>query len=149
MVLGVLGAACAGRDTQRAGGRPCVPVGEQLAAGATATVPVTLDDYSITPAPIETTAGTVTFETRNVGTEEHELAFLPGGGEVPLTPAGGPDEDALAAAGAFELEAYGPGQACEATFTLAPGTYTVFCVVSAPDGETHLAKGMKTRLTAR
>ncbi len=36
----------------------------------------------------------VTFVTENVGSENHELAFLPGGGEVPFKDAGEPDEDA-------------------------------------------------------
>ena len=85
----------------------------------------------------------VTFETVNNGDEAHELAFLPGGGEVPLTADGAPDEDALGEAGAFELEAYGPGQECDGTFALEAGTYTVFCLVEASDGKTHLAKGMR------
>jgi len=148
VVLGLAAAACGDGD-QEAAGRPCVAVGEDLEVAAAAEVAVTLDDYSITPGTIETAAGTVTFETRNVGSQDHELAFLPGGGEVPLLADGAPDEDALAAAGAFELEAYGPGQRCAATFALAPGDYTVFCVVRAPDGQTHLAKGMKGRLTVR
>lgn len=80
------------------------------------------------------------------GTEPHELAFLPGGGEVPLTPEGSPDEDELARRGAFELEAFGPGQSCSATYDLAPGSYTVFCIVESPDGQTHLDKRMKAAL---
>ncbi|MBW3603992.1 MAG: hypothetical protein KY460_03590 [Actinobacteria bacterium] len=62
---------------------------------------------------------------------------------------GAPDEDALADAGAFELEAYGPGQNCNATYDLEPGTYTLFCIVEAPDGETHYEKGMRGTLTVR
>jgi hypothetical protein len=61
---------------------------------------------------------------------------------VPLTAEGAPDEDALAEQGAFELEAYGPGGTCNGTFELEPGTYTLFCIVTAPDGETHASKEM-------
>ena len=43
------------------------------------------------------------------------MAFLPGGGDVPFTEDGAPDEDALAEAGAFELEGFGPDQTCNAT----------------------------------
>lgn len=77
------------------------------------------------------------------------LAFLPGGGEVPLTDGGAPDEEAREAAGVFELEAYRPGQDCDATYELDAGTYTSFCVVAAPDGETHNGKGMRGTLEVR
>jgi len=124
----------------------CSPVGESLEAGAASTVAVELKEYSFTPSQVDVAAGVVTFATTNAGTENHELAFLPGGGEVPLNPQGDPDEDALGAAGAFELEAYGPGRACNATYDLKPGSYTVFCIVTSTDGQTHLEKGMRGRL---
>jgi plastocyanin len=89
----------------------------------------------------------VTFAAENTGAENHELAFLPGGGDVPLTGDGAPDEDALAAAGAFELEAFGPGQTCNATYDLDPGTYTMFCIVETPEGTTHYEEGMRGTLT--
>ncbi len=84
----------------------------------------------------------VTFAATNAGGEAHELAFLPGGGEVPLTQDGAPDEEALAEAGAFELEAFPPGEDCNATYELEAGEYTLFCIVEAADGETHHEKGM-------
>ncbi len=102
---------------------------------------------SSTRPSITVAAGVVTFAATNEGTENHELAFLPGGGEIPLTADGAPDEDALAAAGAFELEAFGPGQTCNATYELEAGTYTLFCIVEAADGETHASKGMVGELT--
>lgn len=132
-----------------AAARPCVPAGEDLAAGAVATVEVGLDEYTFQPAMLEAPVGVVTFATTNAGEEEHELAFLPGGGEVPLTDEGAPDEDALAESGAFELEAYGPGESCNGTFELAAGTYTVFCIVEAADGATHLSKGMEGQLVVQ
>lgn len=129
--------------------RPCVPVGPELEADAVATVEVGLDEYTFTPATLEAPAGLVTFATTNDGEEAHELAFLPGGGEVPLTAEGAPDEDALAEAGAFELEGYGPGRSCNGTFELAAGTYTLFCIVEAEDGATHLSKGMEGQLVVQ
>jgi plastocyanin len=124
----------------------CQPVGEDLAASALKTVPVELKEYSFTPATVDVAAGVVTFAATNTGTLNHELAFLPGGGEVPLTTAGAPDEDALGTAGAFELDAFGPGLDCEATYDLEPGTYTLFCIVTDADGQTHLQKGMRGTL---
>lgn len=131
------------------GPRGCEPVGVELEGQASETVAVRLDEYAFDPDTIEVGAGTVTFEARNVGEEEHELAFLPGGGDVPLNAEGEPDEDALEQAGAFELEAFGPGQTCNATYTLEPGSYTLFCIVQAPDGQNHLSKGMRGELVVR
>jgi plastocyanin len=129
--------------------RKCEPVGVELEVQATETVAVSLDEYAFDPTPIEVQAGTVTFEADNVGEEEHELAFLPGGGDIPVTDEGTPDEDALEEAGAFELEAFGPGQTCNATYALDAGTYTLFCIVEASDGETHLSKGMRGQLVVQ
>lgn len=153
VAVALLGAACGGDDDAAAptadtaaAGRSCSPVGEDLAGRASATVDVSLTDYAFGPSTLEVGAGVVTFAAANAGSENHELAFLPGGGDVPLNDEGEPDEDALAAAGAFELEAFGPGQDCRATYDLRPGTYTLFCIVEAPDGETHYDKGMRGQL---
>jgi len=124
----------------------CSPVGQSLEATAATKVPVQLQEYSFSPAQVDVAAGVVTFAARNDGTENHELAFLPGGGEVPLNAKGEPDEDALGTAGAFELETFGPGQTCNATYDLKPGTYSLFCIVTSTDGKTHYEKGMRGRL---
>lgn len=142
------GSASGSASALAAADRPCEPVGEDLADQASSTVEVELADYEFIPDDVTVDAGVVTFATTNTGNEAHELAFLPGGGDVPTTADGAPDEEALAAAGAFELEAYGPGQSCDATFELEPGTYTTFCIIAAPDGETHYAKGMRGTVTA-
>ncbi len=125
----------------------CAPVGTELEASALRTVALELKEFSFAPSTVEIGGGIVTFDAKNAGTLNHEVAFLPGGGDVPLTTAGAPDEDALAAAGAFELEAFGPGQSCKATYDLKPGTYSLFCIVTDADGKTHYEKGMRGRLT--
>lgn len=127
----------------------CSPVGEDLESQATATIDLTLVDYAFEPPQVDAEAGVITFATTNAGGEAHELAFLPGGGDVPFTDEGEPDEAALADAGAFELEAYGPGRDCNATYELEPGTYTLFCIVESADGETHYEKGMRGTLEVR
>lgn len=127
--------------------KDCAPIGEDLEADAENTVELQLADYEIVPSDVEVEAGVVTFATTNIGDEAHELAFLPGGGDVPLTDDGAPDEEALAEAGAFELEAYGPGQDCNATYELEPGDYTLFCIVETADGETHASLGMTGSLS--
>lgn len=127
--------------------QPCAPVGQDLAAEADTSIDLALTDYAFEPSEVTADAGVITFATTNTGEEAHELAFLPGGGEVPFTDEGVPDEEALAEMGAFELEAYGPGQSCNATYQLEPGTYTLFCLVEAADGQTHYEKGMQGTLT--
>jgi plastocyanin len=154
LVLALTAAGCGDDDEGVSADSPdepaaCTPVGEEVAAGAARTVDVDLQEFSFSPSTLETAAGVTTFAARNVGVENHELAFLPGGGEVPLTAAGEPDEDALGAAGAFELEAFGPDQTCNATYDLRPGTYTLFCIVTGDDGNTHYEKGMRGQLTVR
>jgi len=125
----------------------CNPVGPEREDAAEQTVEIELTNYAFAPDVVEVEPGVVTFVATNSGDENHELAFLPGGGEVPMTDQGMPDEDALAEAGAFELEAFGAGQTCKATYDLEPGTYTMFCIVETPEGMTHLAEGMKGTLT--
>ena len=120
----------------------CVPVSPELEEQADETVAITAQDYAFDPSKVEVSAGVITFEVVNEGAEKHELAFLPGGGEVPFVD-GAPDEEALEAAGAFELEAFGPDQTCNATYELEPGTYTVFCIVETEDGTTHYELGMR------
>ena len=124
----------------------CSPVGADLEDEATETVEVALRDDAFSPGSITVPAGVVTFAATNEGEEDHELAFLPGGSEVPFTD-GAPDEDALADAGAFELEAFPPGETCNATYELEPGTYTLFCIVETADGTTHYEQGMRGELT--
>jgi plastocyanin len=148
LLLGGLLAACS--DDDGSGGDEasgCSPVGTELRDEATDTVDVDLTDYAFAPDTVEVEAGVVTFVADNVGEEFHELAFLPGGGEVPFVEPGVPDEDALADAGAFELEGFAPGASCEATWELEPGDFTFFCIVVSEDGETHAEKGMVGTLT--
>jgi plastocyanin len=125
----------------------CIPVNPDMEADADTTVEIELVDFAFNPSDVEVEAGVVTFQVTNSGSERHELAFLPGGGEVPMTEDGAPDEEALLAAGAFELEAFGPGQTCTATYDLAPGEYTMFCIVETEEGTTHFDEGMQGTLT--
>lgn len=124
----------------------CVPVNPELEAESGTTVDVEALDYAFDPAEIEVASGIVTFSVDNDGSELHELAFLPGGGEVPFTDAT-PNEAAREAAGAFELEAFAPGMTCNATYDLKPGTYTIFCIVETSEGVTHYELGMRATLT--
>lgn len=124
----------------------CAPVNEDLEADATSTVEIEVTDFAFDQARYEVDAGTITFIVTNNGSLNHEVAFLPGGGDVPYTEDGHPDEEALAAAGAFELEAFGSGRTCNATYELEPGTYTMFCIVPIDDELNHYDEGMRATL---
>lgn len=124
----------------------CKPVGEDLESKADQTVKITATDYAFTPNKVTVPAGITTFEVRNDGDTNHELAFLPGGGDVPLKD-GKPDEAALEKAGAFELEGFGPNKTCNGTWKLEPGTYTMFCILTTKEGKTHYMEGMSGTLT--
>lgn len=126
---------------------PCSPVNPDLEDNATESVVIDAVDYAFEPDTVTVPAGVITFTLDNEGSANHELAFLPGGGDVPLTADGAPDEDALEAAGAFELEAFSPGQTCNATYDLDPGEYTLFCIIETDEGETHYDLGMRGTLT--
>lgn len=165
VVLSLIVVACGSddggdvRDLNGGGGSPsgsasasgtaeaeCSPVNSDLTAEADSQIDIQASDYAFTPSAVEVETGVISFEMENAGAEAHELAFLPGGGEVPFTEGGHPDEDASAAAGAFELEAFGPGQTCSATYEIEPGDYTIFCIVETEDGTTHYELGMQGTL---
>ncbi|HKJ54507.1 MAG TPA: hypothetical protein VJ978_00840 [Nitriliruptoraceae bacterium] len=141
--------AAAGDDQEAEEAGECEPVNADMEGDADQVVEVTLSDFAFNPVSMEVDAGTVTFATTNEGGSVHEFAVLPGGGDVPFVEEGVPDEDALEAAGAFEMEGYGPGGTCNATWELEPGEYTLFCIIEASDGLTHYEKGMAGSLTVR
>ena len=127
------------------GPRECEPVNTELEREATSTIDITLTDYAFDRTEYRAEAGVITFHAVNEGGDNHEIAFLPAGGDVPHVD-GRPDEDALAEVGAFELEAFGPNRSCNATYELAAGTYTLFCIVDIDDEHTHYDEGMRATL---
>ena len=85
----------------------------------------------------------VTGASRGIG-KAIAASFAGAGADVMLSSR---KQDALEAAGAFELEGYGPDQSCDATFELEAGEYTIFCIVESEDGEYHVTKGMQGTVT--
>lgn len=113
LALGSL-AACGGVAATAA---PATPVPSGI-------VQVVVREYDFTPATMAVPAGTVTFEVRNSGTEEHEFEILQGESVVE------------------EIEGLLPGQTKSLTVTLAPGGYTFLCKLNG-----HDILGMKGTLT--
>lgn len=114
---------------------------------------VTLDEWRIDPASAAVDAGNVEFDARNQGEEEHELVLVKGAAPEELTINGdGLDEAALPTGAAVvgEIEPFGPGQRCRATFELAAGGYSLVCnVVDKAEREAHAKEGMVTAFTVR
>ncbi len=81
---------------------------------------VTGTEYSFAPAPLTATAGPTTIRFTNRGATEHDLSITTLG---------------------VHLSAQ-PGKAAEATATLKPGTYLVYCSVPG-----HRESGMQGKLT--
>jgi hypothetical protein len=127
----------------------CTPVG----AGGGTEVAVTLAEWSVAPSPASVPAGTVTFQARNAGKENHELVVVKGDRPDGLPVKDGQvDEDGLPQ-GAFigEVEAFPAGETCPGTFQLSAGSYVLFCNIaeSEPDGtlESHYQEGMRSPFT--
>lgn len=62
--------------------RACEPVNVDLEPQADQQVIVGANDFNFGQSEYRADAGTVTFDVRNNGDDEHELAFLPGGRRV-------------------------------------------------------------------
>ncbi len=130
----------------------CVPVGDP--ASADQTIAVALDEWSVTPDPGSSRAGSINFAADNVGEDGHELVIVEGDDPeaLPLDDEGAVDEAALAE-GSFigEIEVFPPGETCDGVFELAAGDYVLFCnIVEVEDGEVenHFELGMRTVFTA-
>jgi plastocyanin len=125
-------AACTGEE-------PADQASVTTTAAAPNTVHVTATDFAF-QAPDTIPSGVTTFHLMNQGKEVHHVVIL----KLPLSDvqkiAGGPPPADLIALGGPNAAA--PGGTAEATVDLAPGTYTLICVVPSPDGLPHIAKGM-------
>ncbi len=114
------------------------------AARSGETVPVDLDEWSVTPVKPSVKAGTVTFTARNTGSRPHELVVIasPSPSGLPVAPDGSVAEGTLQA-GALtgKIEGVGPGKRCSGSFQLEAGTYTLICNLVA-GGAAHYGRGM-------
>jgi uncharacterized cupredoxin-like copper-binding protein len=120
-------------------------------ADASATVAVTLSEFSIAIDPATVAAGAIGLVAENAGAEPHEVVIARGTPEDITVVDGAPDEAALGDALVGEIEAFAAGQTCEGTFELTAGDYVLFCalVETEEDGtvESHYEEGMVTTLT--
>ena len=153
----VLGAAACGDDSdatstgdESAAG--CEAVDGQLGvADAGSPVGVTLREFAIAVDPDSSSAGAVGLRAHNAGEESHELVLAKGVPADIRIVDGAPDEAALGDALIGEIEAFGAGDTCEATFEMEAGDYVLFCALTETeeDGtiESHFEEGMVTTFT--
>jgi hypothetical protein len=119
---------------------------------AESTVDVDLGEWSVIADPLQAPAGTITFEIKNGGAEEHELVIVAAdgreAGDLPTADDGSVDEDGVEVI--TEAEAIAAGKGAQIDHDLDTGDYILFCnVVSESDGETnvHYKLGMRTTFT--
>ena len=115
------------------------------AGSPTASVAVTLGEFSVTPSPAGAAAGPVTFQVTNSGALEHEFVVL---GPTELAPDqlpsadGGLTVDEAAVGVAAELEGIPAGSGATLDTPLSSGSYVLICNI-----ETHWQSGMRAAFT--
>lgn len=134
-VTGVAAVAACGAQEQ--------PVVEQVAPAAPNVVEVTATDFAFA-MPDTLPSGVTTFRLVNQGAELHHLVLtrIPDGmtlADFAKLPEGPPPAGAVMIGGPNPAT---PGGSGEATLDLAPGQYTVICVIPSSDGKPHVTKGM-------
>jgi hypothetical protein len=132
----------------------CKPVGD--AGKADSRIAVDLAEWSVLPARPAASAGTITLEARNRGSEPHELVVVRADDPAALpTAADGTVDEQQLPAGALigEVEAFPAKQTCAGTFELPAGRYALFCnlLETEADGtrQNHYANGMRTGFEVR
>lgn len=119
------------------------PVVEQVAPATPNLVEVTATDFAFA-MPDTLPSGVTTFRLVNQGAELHHLMLtrIPDGmtlADFAKLPEGPPPAGAVMIGGPNPAT---PGGSVEATLDLAPGQYTVICVIPSADGKPHVTKGM-------
>lgn len=120
-----------------------------------ATVEVLLSEWIVEPNVSEVDAGEVAFEADNQGGETHELVVVRSDdpADLPTDESGVVDESQIADEDFIgEIEEFASKEQRSATFTLAAGSYVLFCniVETEEDGtvESHFVEGMVNTLEA-
>jgi uncharacterized cupredoxin-like copper-binding protein len=113
-------------------------------------VKVKLLEFKVKPKPVSVEGGTVRFQVKNIGSEEHELVVVEADAALPTASDGSVDEDAIPDADKFgEVEDLKPKRSGSLTVKGLPaGHYVLFCniVDKEPNGTklSHYAEGMST-----
>jgi len=145
LVAGLALVACGGEEPTGA------PTTQAPTTMARTTVGVTLQEWTVLPAPASAPAGQVTFEAKNTGPKDpHELVVIKTDldpGALPTTPEGKVDEKGQGIEVIGEIEEFPVGEARSSTFDLKAGSYVLICnIVEKEESKTeaHYLLGMRT-----
>jgi len=119
-------------------------------AGPTASVDVTMEEYTLTASPTEVAAGTVEITADNEGHLFHELVVVRWDGDpgaLPQNDAGGADQMQFRQDEVGRIFDFVAGSGCTARFDLEPGTYALICNLVDDGFNPHYSQGMFARLT--
>jgi uncharacterized cupredoxin-like copper-binding protein len=132
------------------------PATQAPTTAASTTVAVTLQEFSVLPAPASAPAGQVTFQAKNTGPKDtHELVVIKTDldpGALPTTPEGKVDEEGAGVEVMGEIEEFKVGETRSKAFDLTAGSYALICnVVEEEEGKTeaHYQQGMRTAFTVQ
>jgi uncharacterized cupredoxin-like copper-binding protein len=122
--------------------------------GGDTEVKVGLNEYKVTPNPVEVKSGTLRFEADNLGSIKHEMVMVRAKDAAALAKdaTGAVDEEKIAESDKMgELADIAAGAKKAKSFKLAPGSYVIFCNITDqnPDGTTlnHFKQGMSETFT--
>jgi len=151
----LLVAACAGPAATTAPQTAAPPTQaptEIATAPGAAAVDVTLKEWAVAPSTSTLTAGSVTFNAKNLGTEVHEMVVLKtdlGLLELPTGSEGKVDEEGANLEAIGEVSELDAGKSGSVTLDLAAGRYLLICNVVDADGTAHYGKGMVSEITVK
>jgi hypothetical protein len=125
-------------------------------------VTVTLQEFTMTPRPDQVKAGTVRITVHNAGSVTHEMVLVHASSIAALPrvavatadrAVGDIDEEVIPAADKMgETGDVKPGQTVVKTFTLAQGTYVMFCNIDQKNADgsvlNHFQHGMSATFSA-
>ena len=132
LVMGLMASGCIEENDNFGAEHTASAVGdhEQSAqngpAAATTTINATMSEWSITLSPQSASAGTISFEVQNNGTEAHVFEIEGGGNQ-------------------WKTEPIQPGGRATLSVALASGAYNIYCPLDS-GGEAHADRGMKTTI---
>lgn len=104
------------------------PATDQTAQSST--IAASLSEWTIALSQTSIDHGTISFEVKNTGTEDHAFEVV-----------GANNQE-------WKTEAIKPGESATLSIALAAGTYDVYCP-QASGGEAHADRGMKTTITVK
>ena len=131
--LGLVAAGCGSASSS--------PSAASAAAPPAGSIPVTLTEWSVTPASATAPAGSVTFAVTNSGTQVHEFVVVKTDSKADALAVVENKIDESVLTPVDEIEDIAVGASPTLTVDLAAGHYVLLCNI-----ETHYAQGMHADL---